>query len=107
MVALPTSRWARNEPAEQAGREDWMVLLVDPMSGRDDKRAELGGATPPARPLAVVAADAPGANATCADHVFYQPAARGSGFGAYIALAMIRRWNPSAVVAIVPSHAHL
>ncbi len=36
------------------------------------------------------------------DHVLCQPATRDTGFGLYIALAMIRRWAPRAVVTIVP-----
>lgn len=36
------------------------------------------------------------------DHVLCQPASRDTGFGLYIALAMIRRWAPRAVVTIVP-----
>jgi mannose-1-phosphate guanylyltransferase len=37
------------------------------------------------------------------DHVFRQPAARDTGMALYIALAMIKRWNPNALVTITPT----
>jgi mannose-1-phosphate guanylyltransferase len=37
------------------------------------------------------------------DHVFRQPASRGTGLALYVALAMIRRWSPSAVVTVTPT----
>ncbi|MDB4957007.1 MAG: putative Mannose-phosphate guanylyltransferase [Myxococcales bacterium] len=37
------------------------------------------------------------------DHVFRQPAARDTGMALYIALAMIKRWNPNAIVTITPT----
>jgi mannose-1-phosphate guanylyltransferase len=37
------------------------------------------------------------------DHVFRQPSARDTGVALYVALAMIRRWHPAAVVVITPT----
>ena len=37
------------------------------------------------------------------DHVFRQPASRDTGIGFYVALAMIKRWCPNAVVTVTPS----
>jgi mannose-1-phosphate guanylyltransferase len=36
------------------------------------------------------------------DHVFCQPASRDTGLALYVALAMIKRWHPNAVVTITP-----
>jgi len=41
--------------------------------------------------------------ASVSDHVFRQPASRGTGLALYVALAMIRRWSPDAVVTITPT----
>ena len=38
-----------------------------------------------------------------ADHVFRQPSSRGTGLAICVALAMIRRWSPDAVVTITPT----
>lgn len=37
------------------------------------------------------------------DHVFRQPASRDTGMALYVALAMIRRWTPNAVITITPT----
>ena len=37
------------------------------------------------------------------DHVFRQPASRDTGLALYVALAMIKRWNPNAIVTITPT----
>jgi mannose-1-phosphate guanylyltransferase len=37
------------------------------------------------------------------DHVFRQPASRDTGLALYVALAMIKRWTPNAIVAITPT----
>ena len=37
------------------------------------------------------------------DHVFRQPAARDTGIALYVALAMIKRWTPNAIVTITPT----
>lgn len=37
------------------------------------------------------------------DHVFRQPASRDTGLALYVALAMIKRWSPQAVVTITPT----
>jgi mannose-1-phosphate guanylyltransferase len=37
------------------------------------------------------------------DHVFRQPASRDTGMALYVALAMIKRWTPNAIVTITPA----
>jgi len=37
------------------------------------------------------------------EHVFRQPSARDTGLALYIALAMIRRWTPNAIVTVTPT----
>jgi mannose-1-phosphate guanylyltransferase len=37
------------------------------------------------------------------DHVFCQPSARDTGLAMYVALAMIKRWHPHALVTITPT----
>jgi mannose-1-phosphate guanylyltransferase len=62
---------------------------------------------PPARTLTVIgtshAALAMPQLAGRSDHVFRQPASRDTGVALYVALAMIRRWAPNAVVTITPT----
>jgi mannose-1-phosphate guanylyltransferase len=63
--------------------------------------------TPPSRTLTVIGpTHAPYAMpqlARASDHVFRQPASRGTGVALYVALAMIRRWSPGAVVTVTPT----
>jgi mannose-1-phosphate guanylyltransferase len=63
--------------------------------------------TPPSRTLTVIGKAhgelaRPQLAGRC-DHVFRQPAARDTGVAAYVALAMIKRWHPNAVVTITPT----
>lgn len=37
------------------------------------------------------------------DHVFRQPSSRDTGLALYVALAMIKRWTPNAVVTLTPT----
>jgi mannose-1-phosphate guanylyltransferase len=37
------------------------------------------------------------------DHIFRQPSVRDTGLALYVALAMIKRWTPNAVVTITPT----
>jgi mannose-1-phosphate guanylyltransferase len=37
------------------------------------------------------------------DHVFRQPASRDTGLALYVAIAMIKRWTPNAVITITPT----
>jgi mannose-1-phosphate guanylyltransferase len=37
------------------------------------------------------------------DHVFRQPSSRDTGLALYVALAMIKRWHPNALVTITPT----
>lgn len=64
---------------------------------------------PPERTLAVVASGqaTPAALAGRCHHVFCEPAPRNSGMALYVALAMIKRWNPGAIVTITPTDADM
>ena len=62
---------------------------------------------PPTRTLAVIGSGheslaMPQLAGRC-DHVLRQPAARGTGVALYVAIAMIRRWTPNAIVMVTPS----
>jgi len=63
--------------------------------------------TPPSRTLTVISAGhedlAYPQLAGKSDHVFCQPSARDTGVALYVALAMIRRWHPNAIVTITPT----
>jgi mannose-1-phosphate guanylyltransferase len=37
------------------------------------------------------------------DHVFRQPSSRDTGMALYVAIAMIKRWTPNAIVTITPT----
>ncbi|HET7503883.1 MAG TPA: sugar phosphate nucleotidyltransferase [Kofleriaceae bacterium] len=67
----------------------------------------LGKLTPPSRTLTVIGSDhGPLAYPQLAgrsDHVFRQPGSRDTGLAMYIALAMIKRWHPRAIVTITPT----
>jgi len=69
--------------------------------------ARLTAITPAARTLTVIGARhgefAYPQLAGLSDHVFRQPSARDTGLALYVALAMIRRWHPNAVVTITPT----
>lgn len=63
--------------------------------------------TPPSRTLTVIGRDhgeiALPQLAGKSDHVFCQPSTRDTGVALYVALAMIKRWHPSAIVTITPT----
>jgi len=63
--------------------------------------------TPPSRTLTVIGSEhgdfAYPQLAGKSDHVFRQPSARDTGVALYVALAMIRRWHPNAIVTITPT----
>jgi mannose-1-phosphate guanylyltransferase len=63
--------------------------------------------TPPSRTLTVIGSDhgeiAYRQLKGKSDHVFRQPSARDTGVALYVALAMIRRWHPNAIVTITPT----
>jgi mannose-1-phosphate guanylyltransferase len=63
--------------------------------------------TPPSRTLTVIGSDhGPLAYPQLAgrsDHVLRQPGARDTGLAMYVALAMIKRWQPNAIVTITPT----
>jgi len=63
--------------------------------------------TPPSRTITVVGRDhedfaLPQLRGRC-DHSFRQPSARDTGLALYVALAMIRRWTPNAIVTVTPT----
>ena len=62
--------------------------------------------TPASRTLTVIGTDhaewALPQLAGKSDHVFRQPSSRDTGVALFVALAMIKRWNPNAVVTITP-----
>jgi mannose-1-phosphate guanylyltransferase len=63
--------------------------------------------TPPSRTLTVIGTDHgdfayPQLDGK-SDHVFRQPSGRDTGVALYVALAMIRRWHPNAIVTITPT----
>jgi mannose-1-phosphate guanylyltransferase len=63
--------------------------------------------TPAARTLTVIGAEhgelAAPLVAGRSDHVFRQPSSRDTGVATYVALAMIKRWHPNAVVTVTPT----
>jgi mannose-1-phosphate guanylyltransferase len=63
--------------------------------------------TPPSRTLTVIGTShgelAAPQLVGRSDHVFRQPASRDTGLALYVALAMIKRWTPNAIVAITPT----
>lgn len=67
----------------------------------------LGRITPAARTLTVIGTDhgdvAWPQLAGRSDHVFCQPSSRDTGLALYVALAMIKRWTPNAVVTVTPT----
>ena len=63
--------------------------------------------SPPSRTLTVIGTHhgeiaAPQLADRC-DHVFRQPSSRDTGMALYVALAMIKRWTPNAIVTITPT----
>jgi mannose-1-phosphate guanylyltransferase len=63
--------------------------------------------TPPSRTLVVIGTNhadlaMPQLDGRC-DHVFRQPSSRDTGLALYVALAMIKRWTPNAIVTITPT----
>jgi mannose-1-phosphate guanylyltransferase len=63
--------------------------------------------TPPSRTLTVIGADHAGLAVPQlqgrSDHMFRQPSGRDTGVALYVALAMIKRWHPNAIVTITPT----
>lgn len=63
--------------------------------------------TPPSRTLTVIGTyhgeiAVPQLMGRC-DHVFRQPASRDTGLALYVAIAMIKRWTPNAIITITPT----
>jgi mannose-1-phosphate guanylyltransferase len=63
--------------------------------------------TPPSRTLTVIGTNhediARPQVAGRSDHVYRQPSSRDTGMALYIALAMIKRWTPNAIVTVTPT----
>jgi mannose-1-phosphate guanylyltransferase len=81
--------------------------LLDDRSMLEHTLDRMNRLTPPSRTLTVIGSDhaewATPQLAGRSDHVFRQPSARDTGFATYIALAMIMRWHPNAIVTIAPT----
>jgi mannose-1-phosphate guanylyltransferase len=63
--------------------------------------------TPPSRTLTVIGTNhgeiaMPQLAGAC-DHVFRQPSSRDTGVALYVAIAMIKRWTPNAIITITPT----
>ena len=63
--------------------------------------------TPPSRTLTIIGPDhqrwaTPQLEGRC-DHVFRQPSSRETGTALYVALAMLQRWSPDAIVTVTPT----
>jgi len=63
--------------------------------------------TPPSRTLTVIGTThaelaMPQLAGRC-EHVFRQPSSRDTGLALYVALAMIKRWTPNAIVTVTPT----
>ncbi|MEP7347627.1 MAG: sugar phosphate nucleotidyltransferase, partial [Gemmatimonadaceae bacterium] len=69
--------------------------------------ARLNQLTPASRTITVIGTDhkryAMPQLAGASDHVFCQPSSRDTGVALYVALAMIKRWTPNAVVTVTPT----
>lgn len=104
--ALPAMRSSVRLPVEDDRPDvDWAVAIADGPR-LHDCLAQLNQLTPAARTMTVLpAACDPGALPLQgrSDHVFAQPAARDATLAPYVALAMIRRWHPNAIVTLVSS----
>src|SRR5512144_163095 len=63
--------------------------------------------TPPSRTLTVIGTShgefAYSQLVGKSEHVFRQPGSRDTGLALYVALAMIKRWHPNAIVTITPT----
>lgn len=107
LAACSSPRWSRSQPTEHDLCVDWVVLQAPAHGEWLERRLDVCGAiAPPARTFVVThPATVLPELAGRADHVLSQPASRGTGFGVYVALAMIRRWQPNAVVTIVTAGA--
>ena len=82
-------------------------LLLGSRSMLQSTLDRLNELNPPSRTLTVIGSDhgefaMPQLRGLC-DHVFCQPSSRDTGVALYVALAMIRRWTPNAVVTITPA----
>jgi mannose-1-phosphate guanylyltransferase len=62
---------------------------------------------PPSRTMTVIGTNHSQMAATQvagrSDHVFCQPSARDTGLAIYVAIAMIKRWNPNAIITLTPT----
>lgn len=108
-VAPARVRFSVTEPAADSADRAWTIVLAaadahPSLLGQTLER--LGPLAPPSRVVAVVGPDhlehARAELRGRCDHVLHQPAWRDTAFGLYVALALIRRWAPRAVVTIVP-----
>jgi mannose-1-phosphate guanylyltransferase len=81
--------------------------LLGKRSMLENTLERLNQLTPPERTLTVIGTDhgeyAYRQLIGRSDHVFRQPSSRDTGVALYVALAMIKRWHPNAVVTITPA----
>ncbi|MBK7072844.1 MAG: hypothetical protein IPH44_11120 [Myxococcales bacterium] len=106
--AAPLARYIRRRFRVTASQP---CLRVDGRPSMLERTLELANRlTPPTRTLTVLGpehADARAQVAGRSHHVLQQPLARDPSFGLYVALAMIRRWAPRAVVTVLPGGHHV
>ena len=107
MLVACSPRRSRALPTEHDLRVDWAIVHAGNDAASLARTLDACGAiAPPARTFVVThPSTQPHDLEGRADHVFCQPASRGTGLGVFVALAMIRRWQPAALVTIAASHA--
>ena len=81
--------------------------VIDDRSMLEHTLDRMNQLTPAARTLTVIGTDhnvwAQSQLIGRSDHVFCQPMSRDTGVALYVALAMVKRWHPNAVVTVVPT----
>jgi mannose-1-phosphate guanylyltransferase len=101
-------RVSSTPPVEDKRPVQWTVALAGGEGARlQDDVAKLNQLTPPSHTLTVIDTNHKSSAMTqlcgASDHVFCQPLSRDTGVALYVALAMIKRWNPNATVTITPT----
>ena len=85
--------------------------LLDDRSQLEHTLDRLNAATPAARTLTVIESNhdiwASEQLRGRSDQVFRQPSSRETGTALYVALAMLKRWSPAAVVTVSPTDQHV
>jgi len=85
--------------------------LLGPRTMLEQTLERMNALAPPSRTITVIGSEhaewARPQLAGRSDHVFCQPASRDTGTALYVALAMIMRWHPNAIVTITPTDHHI